>query len=311
LFFVLAPRGRLIDEQKITYAKMRAKAIPVYLMLSEEASIEELELATVANGAICHSNRVKKQLESYLLVKIQKQLKPYKIQVMDDIDSMRVEDQAEELFNQLTYEKWHFEWMPDGVMRFFGYDSRFGTQIRQYLSTSICSTNQSGYLIFGPYMAMPAGNYNITIKGVSTMISGARMDVAVNGGSIILGESPLGEADSDGCMVSLPITLDESCSDLEIRVWVDDISDITIGLIEIIPEEPVAVEENNHVLLDESEIVSETESLVVENEIITEDVDVVEEPVEMSPILEELDETITNHLGKSGKSKKQRRNKRR
>ena len=151
------------------------------------------------------------------------------------------------------------------------------------------STQREGYLIYGPYISMPVGNYNITIKGTSHVISSARMDVAVNGGSVILGESPLGEADSDGCMISLPILLDKECNDLEVRIWVSAESDIKISEIEIIPESAVEIKD-----------ITEDIGNMDNTDMAVESAEVIAAESEISPI-------ATN----ANKSKQSKRNKRR
>ncbi|MCX6072948.1 MAG: glycosyltransferase family 1 protein [Campylobacterales bacterium] len=150
---------------------------------------------------------------------------------------------TEDLLNIVLKNQWYSNWKPDNIYRFWGGDNRLGTQVGKRTGKNIESIGEAGYLIFGPYITMPVGNYNITIKGTSHVISSARMDVAVNGGSVILGESPLGEADSDGCMISLPILLNKECNDLEVRIWVSAESDIKISEIEIIPESAVEIKD--------------------------------------------------------------------
>lgn len=134
------------------------------------------------------------------------------------------------------------------------------------------------------------------------MIGGSRMDVAVNGGTVILGESPLSEVDSDGCMVSLPITLDESCSDLEIRVWVDDKSDISISLIEIVPL-PSSESIINNIIDNDTE--AGNMNVVIGK--MREDENGLEEVVELPVKIEFADDVIVHHLGTSSKNKKKQR----
>ncbi|GAC1609324.1 MAG: glycosyltransferase family 1 protein [Aquirhabdus sp.] len=144
---------------------------------------------------------------------------------------------TQNLLDVMLNGKWYQQWMPDDVRRFWGGDSRLGTQVGKRTGRDIVCEGKAGYLIFGPYIALSAGQYRVVIRGTfgANGIAGARMDVVVDAGSLILGESALGEPDENGCFVSLPISLDAPCTDLEIRVWVEDHTDISISMLEIHP----------------------------------------------------------------------------
>ena len=127
--------------------------------------------------------------------------------------------------------------MPDDVRRFWGGDSRLGTQVGKRTGRDIQTTGKAGYLLFGPYIPLAAGQYRVAIRGVpgDNGVAGANMDVAFDQGRLILAESALGEPDVDGCLVSLPIALDAPCTDLEVRVWVGEDTDLTVSMICIEP----------------------------------------------------------------------------
>jgi glycosyltransferase involved in cell wall biosynthesis len=279
LFFSIAPTHNSIEAQKIIYDQFKAKSIPVYTMLLVYDDMYHIELATHGDGTICISTDIKILLENYLSVKYQKRIRPYKIELLDYTSIEKIEDRVEKIIDIVTNLHWSYMWIPDGITRFFGSDCLFGTQIGLYNKTCIDSTNTAGYLLFGPYISMPAGNYRVSIKGNATVISSARMDVAVNGGGLILGESLLSEADINGYVVSLFITLERPCSDLEIRVWVDKESVISIALIEIIPEESEKYNQDHVLLITETNVEEEAQELkesnevfIVKNEISEEDV---------------------------------------
>lgn len=144
---------------------------------------------------------------------------------------------TQNLLNVMLGDQWYQQWMHDDVRRFWGGDSRLGTQVGKRTGRDIVCTGQAGYLIFGPYIPLVAGHYRVVIRGAlgENSLAGARMDVAVNQGRLILAESALGEPDVDGCLVALPISLDEPCTDLEVRVWVGDNTDLQISMLEIAP----------------------------------------------------------------------------
>lgn len=61
------------------------------------------------------------------------------------------------------------------------------------------------------------------------------MDVAIDQCRFILGESQLNEPDENDNLVVRLISLDQYCTDLEVRVWVSEKSDLQISIIEIEP----------------------------------------------------------------------------
>lgn len=155
----------------------------------------------------------------------------------DNMPWLTWKQSTQNLLDVMLGDQWYQQWMPDDVRRFWGGDSRLGTQVGKRTGRNIESTGQAGYLIFGPYIPLVAGHYRVVIRGAlgENGLAGARMDVAVNQGRLILAESALGEPDVDGCLVVLPISLDAPCTDLEIRVWVSESTDLQVSMIEIAP----------------------------------------------------------------------------
>lgn len=142
------------------------------------------------------------------------------------------------LLNGILGGEWYQNWMPDGAYRFWGGDTRLGTQVGEASGRTIKSTGREGYLIFGPYLEMPAGHYQVIIYGVfgkNGLDVEAHMDVATNRGSLVLAKSLLDKVDSDGRLVTVPIVLDTPCLDLEVRVWVSRDTELLISLVELIP----------------------------------------------------------------------------
>jgi capsular polysaccharide transport system ATP-binding protein len=121
--------------------------------------------------------------------------------------------------------------------RFYGYDSRLYTQVGKRTAQEIVSMGQVGYLIYGPYVPLEAGQYQVRIYGVlgDNSAGTTGVEVVIDKGSQVLTESVLSRFGDDGCLVSLSITLDEPCTDLEVRVWVDNQSEVTISMLEIQP----------------------------------------------------------------------------
>ncbi|WP_262966472.1 glycosyltransferase [Methylobacter psychrophilus] len=145
---------------------------------------------------------------------------------------------TQNLLDVILGNQWYQHWvLPDDVYRFPGGDSRLGTQIGKRDRIHIMCTGQAGYLIYGPYISLVAGKYLVNIRGTvkERGLAGAHMDVATDKGSVILGQSVLNNPDDFGNFVSLVIYLDKHCTDLEVRVWVSEKSDLKVSMIEIAP----------------------------------------------------------------------------
>jgi capsular polysaccharide transport system ATP-binding protein len=121
--------------------------------------------------------------------------------------------------------------------RFWGNDNRLYTQVGKRTARDIVSSGQTGYLFFGPYVPLAAGNYRVVLRGMLGKLdaNSVRMDVTVDTGKHILAESVINRPHQGDCLVSLPITLEAPCGDLEVRVWVEAHSQVTISMVEIQP----------------------------------------------------------------------------
>lgn len=151
---------------------------------------------------------------------------------------------TQNLLDVILKHQWYQQWMPDDVHRYWGSDSRLGTQVGQRIGRDILSTQQTGYLIFGPYISLEAGYYTVKIRGELSKKGavGPRMDVAIDKGQKIIGESIAGTVDENGYLASLPITLNTSCTDLEIRIWISNDTNLKISMISI---EPLHIAQNS------------------------------------------------------------------
>jgi glycosyltransferase involved in cell wall biosynthesis len=154
----------------------------------------------------------------------------------DGMPRLTWKESTQNLLDVIRGGNWYREWMPDKVHhRFCGADSRLLSQVGKRTGQNIVSTGQAGYLIYGLYIPLDAGQYRVVVCGAlgENGATSARIDVAIGRGSRILAESILSQPDQDGCLVSLPISLDAPCTDLEVRVIVDGHSDLTLSLLEI------------------------------------------------------------------------------
>lgn len=89
----------------------------------------------------------------------------------------------------------------------------------------LASTGTSGFLVFGPYAALPKGSYVATFNGSVKALPGGgqvRFDVVSGAGAKSHGEAKVGEVKPQGVLAQFPITLAEDVNDLEVRVEIPD-----------------------------------------------------------------------------------------
>ncbi|UUE95601.1 glycosyltransferase family 4 protein [Comamonas thiooxydans] len=155
----------------------------------------------------------------------------------DNMPWLTWKQSTQNLLSVILGGQWYKQWMPDDVHRFWGGDARLCTQVGKRNGRDIETTGKAGYLIFGPYIPLEAGQYQVLVRGAvgACGLAGARMDVAVNKGAYILGESVLSVPDEKGNFVTLLINLDTPCTDLEVRLWVGGDSELKVSMIEIAP----------------------------------------------------------------------------
>ncbi|WP_333839039.1 glycosyltransferase [Novosphingobium sp.] len=146
---------------------------------------------------------------------------------------------AEQLLDCLLQRKPAYrQWMPDDVMRLWGSDHRMHSSIGVHDGTSIRSTGQAGYLLYGPYTAMPAQSYRITAHGeASRLVGSEHIDVASSSGTKLHWKAQLG-ANGEKWRVDDILTFEKPIKDMEIRVWVDAETDLALEGIVLEPINP-------------------------------------------------------------------------
>jgi glycosyltransferase involved in cell wall biosynthesis len=135
---------------------------------------------------------------------------------------------------------WYREWMPDGMHRYWGGDSRLGMAVGERNGRDVKTNGKAGHLLYGPYLALPAGRYRIAISGSVGRggLGDARMDVAIEVGVASLAETLLTFPDKNGHLANISFVLATACKDLEVRVMVSERSDLTVSMVEIAPWQP-------------------------------------------------------------------------
>lgn len=128
--------------------------------------------------------------------------------------------------------------LPKDGLRYSGGDAeRALTQIGRRQGGSIASHGKPGFLVHGPYVALPAGIYRVTVRG-SAIGGTGWADVCHQGGTARLGYHPFGptKGSTSDTLADLIIRNDSDVTNLEVRVWVDAGARVTVSEVAIVPQ---------------------------------------------------------------------------
>ena len=134
--------------------------------------------------------------------------------------------------------RWHQAWEPDDVLRWRASDVRFLSAIGKREGDRMHSTGVAGHLIYGPYIHLAAGRYELHLAG---SFDGPRdpnpnIEIAVGRGERVLARADLYGAELPANSVRcLFFEADDDCHDVEVRVWVEACNVVTLSLVEIYP----------------------------------------------------------------------------
>jgi len=150
----------------------------------------------------------------------------------------------EAMLMEENHPQWIQTWQPGRRWCLRASDPRFHSQVGQRSPEGVHSRGIAGYLLYGHYIQVPAGDYELSLYGCAGPqgLDGAEVDVCIERGEIILAKSPL---QSDGLdivpcgqnreLVRFVFQNERLASDLEIRVWTSEISMFTITRVEFSP----------------------------------------------------------------------------
>jgi O-antigen biosynthesis alpha-1,2-mannosyltransferase len=133
------------------------------------------------------------------------------------------------------------------VYRYHGSSPLLKTGVGRVQGGNLVTKGEAGIFIHGPYLSLAAGDYKVTVRGAfgKEIYNSVLVDIAMDKGARILGGSALCLPDENGLLASVVISINESCSDLEVRIWVDADTDLQISMIEIIPWDIEPMNESN------------------------------------------------------------------
>ena len=103
-------------------------------------------------------------------------------------------------------------------------------QVGYFNGDYVRSDGRGGFLLYGPYVYIDAGNYCLVIEGNASSTSTAWVDVVSNKGTIQHAKFPLSEklSDAKDILVLEQITLKAPVHDLEVRVHVGTVDEVQI-----------------------------------------------------------------------------------
>lgn len=106
------------------------------------------------------------------------------------------------------------------------------TQVGLTVGRSLYTTNQKGFLIYGPYAGLPAGAYTLRLLGQLRQAGRAWVEVCSDKGTVIIVRrvlQPLLAASNTLAVV--PFRLSGYVNDLEVRLHVDEATDLSLDAV--------------------------------------------------------------------------------
>lgn len=106
------------------------------------------------------------------------------------------------------------------------------TQVGIAVDRSLYTSNQKGFLIYGPYASFPAGEYILRLQGQLHQAGSAWVDVCSDKGAVIIVRralQPLSAASN--ALAVVPFRLSSYIDALEIRLYVDEDTDLSLDAV--------------------------------------------------------------------------------
>lgn len=113
-------------------------------------------------------------------------------------------------------------WQPGKRLLFPAGHTQLHSQVGSLDDGLLSTTSLNGYLVFGPYLALPAGKYTLRLLGSVENRSRANFDVvAERGERELIAVSTLEDEISLGVIAERELFLDRDVQDMEVRLWAD------------------------------------------------------------------------------------------
>ncbi|UBU62133.1 glycosyltransferase [Acidithiobacillus ferrooxidans] len=158
------------------------------------------------------------------------------------------EQSTKKLLDVMLGENWYRQWVtqadPQLVARYWGSDPRLGSVVGEVRGITCQSRGEPGNLLHGPYISLKSGAYVAIIRGACGFggPAGAKADVTAKGGTTKLAEATVAwdETKIERPLAILPFILEEACTDLEVRMNIEEESDVQVSMVEILKQNMTA-----------------------------------------------------------------------
>lgn len=115
--------------------------------------------------------------------------------------------------------------------------TRLPSQVGSFRDSTVVSTGRAGFLVYGPNVAMSAGEYRLVVSGSAPVVASAFVDVVSGVGNEQHARSALSATtgDATGVLASGHVFLDRDVVDLEVRVYVGSDDAVRLTGYELVP----------------------------------------------------------------------------
>ena len=160
----------------------------------------------------------------------------------DEMPSLTWSQSTAQLLDVVLNNKWSASWMSDGHFQCAGSDPRLQTQVGMKRGLSIQTTGVEGVFLYGPYIALPAGDYQIKLHGKikRTGVGNLKLEATIDFGDKVLAARALDASRTDGLIVHMAVNIPTAVNTFEVRLWVLADCEICIDKLEIVLQERVA-----------------------------------------------------------------------
>lgn len=145
-------------------------------------------------------------------------------------------ESAQQLLRAIDSGVWDFAYERSDRRQFRANDARLQTQVGQKVRGELVAGKQAGFLVYGPYIKMAQGAHGLRIYGRGDAgLERCWVEVAHAQGAHLVLKLPLSDAfrsTDEGVLLETSFVLDQPVTDLEVRVWVDAGSTVSMRAME-------------------------------------------------------------------------------
>ncbi len=145
---------------------------------------------------------------------------------------------ARQLMRLVLDGDWDCHWSPNPRYLFPVTDARLQRQVGSLERRILSTDGRAGYLVYGPYASLPAGEYRVRVLGDwQGTEEGARpyLDIVTGQGQQTILHTLLDrDAATAGCLLEASFLLSADVADLEMRLWVDVSTELAVTAIELL-----------------------------------------------------------------------------